>query len=154
MFENIFLCIVIHKYKDTLQMEKGYVESCVGIVEIEYQDNTIYSCVFINHPLPDNCKIQDIHYYEGYNVSMNGTPFQTLVWEEILNIPQGKTVTYSEIAEKIGKPNAHRAVANACGQNKIAIFIPCHRVVGKGNMGGYKWGIERKKKLLQVEKAS
>ncbi|AGF85579.1 hypothetical protein QJ854_gp203 [Moumouvirus goulette] len=86
------------------------------------------------------------------NLKMKGTEFQKKVWKEILLIPYGETRTYSEIALAIGNPAAIRAVANACGKNNIAIFIPCHRVVGKNNIGGYKWGLEKKIWLIELEK--
>ena len=85
---------------------------------------------------------------------MKGTDFQKKVWLEITKIPKGKTRTYKELAQKIGKPNAYRAVANACAKNPLLEIIPCHRVIrGDGKMGGYKGkkGIERKKRLLKSE---
>ncbi len=83
----------------------------------------------------------------------SGTPFQERVWEELTKIPYGHTVTYSELAERIGRPKAVRAVANAVGDNSISILVPCHRVVAKGGIGGYAWGIEIKKTLLyKIEK--
>ena len=83
---------------------------------------------------------------------LEGTPFQLKVWGEILKIPYGETRTYGEIANAIGEPKSCRAIANACGQNKLALIVPCHRVVGKTNIGGYKWGTHRKKWLLELEK--
>ena len=85
---------------------------------------------------------------------IKGTDFQKMVWSEIKKIPKGKTITYKELALKIGKPKAYRAVANACTKNPLLETIPCHRVVRcDGKMGGYKGkkGIERKKKLLESE---
>ena len=85
---------------------------------------------------------------------LKGTDFQKMVWIEIKKIPKGKTITYKELAIKIGKPKAYRAVANACAKNPLLGIIPCHRVIrGDGKMGGYmgKKGIERKKRLLQSE---
>jgi len=82
------------------------------------------------------------------------TDFQKLVWAEIDKIPYGSTITYKEIAIKIGKPQAARAVANACGKNSKPIIRPCHRVIcSNGDMGGYSGpgGIEAKKKLLLEE---
>lgn len=83
---------------------------------------------------------------------LRGTDFQKKVWSELLRIPAGKTRSYSEIATRIGKPNAYRAVANACGANPVAIAVPCHRVVASGGkIGGYGGGLERKRKLLASE---
>lgn len=83
-----------------------------------------------------------------------GTPFQREVWEHLRAIPSGCTSTYAEIAKAIGAPRAHRAVANACGANRLAIVIPCHRAVrADGSLGGYRWGVERKRALLDREKA-
>tara|TARA_B100001559_G_C16495432_1_gene620498 strand:- start:758 stop:1018 length:261 start_codon:yes stop_codon:yes gene_type:complete len=82
------------------------------------------------------------------------TDFQKLVWAEIDKIPYGSTITYKEIAIKIGKPRAARAVANACGKNPEPIIRPCHRVIcSNGDIGGYSGlgGIKAKKKLLQQE---
>jgi AraC family transcriptional regulator of adaptative response/methylated-DNA-[protein]-cysteine methyltransferase len=82
-----------------------------------------------------------------------GSPFQQNVWKELLKIPHGKTVSYEEIARRIGSPRAHRAVGHANGLNRIAIVIPCHRVVNKnGELGGYGGGLHRKQKLLELEK--
>jgi len=82
----------------------------------------------------------------------NGTAFQERVWTELNAIPYGKTVSYTEIATRIGKPKAVRAVAQACGANRIAIAIPCHRVVRHdGALSGYRWGIDRKRILLARE---
>ncbi len=81
-----------------------------------------------------------------------GTAFELKVWKALASIPLGETVDYSSIAKAIGAPQSFRAVANACGKNKIAVAIPCHRVVQKnGNVSGYRWGIERKKTLLNNE---
>jgi AraC family transcriptional regulator of adaptative response/methylated-DNA-[protein]-cysteine methyltransferase len=81
-----------------------------------------------------------------------GTEFQKKVWEELLKIPVGSVVTYEYIAKCIGRPTAVRAVANAIGANNLPVTVPCHRVVRKdGGLGGYKWGVEKKKKLLKKE---
>jgi methylated-DNA-[protein]-cysteine S-methyltransferase len=81
----------------------------------------------------------------------SGTPFQLSVWRELLKIPYGDVKTYGEIAEKIGDPNAARAVGNAVGANPIPIIVPCHRVIGRNGLGGYSCGIQIKKKLLKIE---
>jgi AraC family transcriptional regulator of adaptative response/methylated-DNA-[protein]-cysteine methyltransferase len=88
-------------------------------------------------------------------VDAQGTAFQHRVWQALQQIPRGTTLSYSEVARKIGQPNAVRAVARACATNPVALVIPCHRVVGKdGDLSGYRWGIERKEQLLEMEKSS
>lgn len=85
---------------------------------------------------------------------VQGTAFQQRVWKALREIPCGTTRTYSEIAQKLGLPNATRAVAGACAANTLAVAIPCHRVVRtNGSLSGYRWGVERKEKLLHVEGA-
>lgn len=83
---------------------------------------------------------------------VKGTDFQMKVWQALLQIPKGKTSTYSEIARLAGSPTAVRAVGTACGKNQIAFLIPCHRVLtGTGKLGGYRWGTARKKMMLESE---
>jgi AraC family transcriptional regulator of adaptative response/methylated-DNA-[protein]-cysteine methyltransferase len=85
-------------------------------------------------------------------LDIRGTAFQAKVWETLRKIPRGQTRTYAQIAAAIEKPAAVRAVANACASNPVAVLIPCHRIVRTdGSMGGYRWGIERKKELLARE---
>ncbi len=85
-------------------------------------------------------------------LDIRGTAFQQRVWQALCEIPSGATVSYSDIAERLGSPKSVRAVAGACAANAIAIAIPCHRVVRKGgDLSGYRWGIERKRALLQRE---
>jgi AraC family transcriptional regulator of adaptative response/methylated-DNA-[protein]-cysteine methyltransferase len=89
----------------------------------------------------------------GLPLDIRGTVFQQRVWRALQEIPSGKTVTYSDIAKKIGSPKAVRAVAGACAANNLAIAIPCHRVVRTdGSLSGYAWGVERKRGLLTREK--
>lgn len=85
------------------------------------------------------------------SISLSGTKFQLSVWKAISEIPFGKTVTYKQLAESVGKPKAVRAVANACGANPLPIIIPCHRVVASNGMGGYSGGLWRKEWLLAHE---
>ncbi|WP_110766494.1 methylated-DNA--[protein]-cysteine S-methyltransferase [Planctopirus hydrillae] len=86
-------------------------------------------------------------------IDVQGTPFQQEVWGALRQIPYGETRTYAQLARSIGKPAAVRAVANACGANPLAIVIPCHRVIGSdGQLTGFRWGIERKAALLQLER--
>lgn len=82
-----------------------------------------------------------------------GTPFQREVWAELRRIPAGDTATYAQVAARIGRPRAVRAVASACAGNHVALVVPCHRVVRTdGGLGGYKWGVERKQALLGSER--
>lgn len=87
-------------------------------------------------------------------LDLRGTAFQERVWQALTGIPVGETVSYAELANRIGQPKAARAVAKACATNPIAVIVPCHRVVrGTGEISGYKWGVERKRKLLDQEAA-
>lgn len=87
-------------------------------------------------------------------LDIRGTVFQIQVWRFLLSIQDGSTVSYADVAVGIDKPKAVRAAASACGKNRIAVLIPCHRVLrGDGSLGGYRWGQERKKELLEKEKA-
>jgi AraC family transcriptional regulator, regulatory protein of adaptative response / methylated-DNA-[protein]-cysteine methyltransferase len=88
-------------------------------------------------------------------LDVRGTAFQQRVWQALREIPTGLTVSYEEIARRIGSPKAVRAVASACAANAIAVAIPCHRVVrNDGALSGYRWGVERKRALLAREGAS
>lgn len=86
-------------------------------------------------------------------LDIRGTVFQRRVWEELRRIPRGETRTYRQIAQAVGAPDAVRAVGSACGANPVALVVPCHRAVRTdGGLGGYAWGLARKKKLLALEK--
>ncbi|MBO1358647.1 bifunctional DNA-binding transcriptional regulator/O6-methylguanine-DNA methyltransferase Ada [Acetobacter sacchari] len=85
-------------------------------------------------------------------LDVRGTVFQQRVWQALRQIPAGETVTYAEVARRIGQPTATRAVAGACASNHIAVAIPCHRVIrNDGSLSGYRWGVERKRHLLRRE---
>ena len=86
-------------------------------------------------------------------LDLRATAFRLRVWEELRRIPYGATRSYKQIAEAVGRPTASRAVANACAANPVALVTPCHRVVrGDGDPGGYRWGTERKRALLEQER--
>lgn len=86
-------------------------------------------------------------------LDVNGTAFQLMVWRYLQTIPAGETRSYKQVACAIGRPDAVRAVGTACGRNRIAMLIPCHRVLrGDGQLGGYRWGLERKRHLLALER--
>jgi AraC family transcriptional regulator, regulatory protein of adaptative response / methylated-DNA-[protein]-cysteine methyltransferase len=85
-------------------------------------------------------------------IDIRATAFQWRVWQALQHIPRGETRSYSDIADEIGEPLAVRAVANACGRNRLAVVVPCHRVIREdGSLGGYRWGLERKRELLANE---
>lgn len=85
-------------------------------------------------------------------LDLRGTAFQLRVWQALRAIPRGETRSYSELAREMGEPKSTRAVARACATNRVAVLVPCHRVVGAGGaLTGYRWGVERKRKLLEAE---
>jgi AraC family transcriptional regulator of adaptative response/methylated-DNA-[protein]-cysteine methyltransferase len=89
----------------------------------------------------------------GSALDLRGTVFQLRVWQALRQIPRGETRSYSEVARELGEPNATRAVARACATNRVALIVPCHRVVGaNGSLTGYRWGVERKRELLEAER--
>ncbi len=110
--------------------------------------------------LPDGWMDALIGYLRGEPIHLDlpldvaATPFQRKVWNTLRAIPYGTTQTYRQAAQRIGRPDATRAVAQACASNPVALIIPCHRVVrADGGLGGYRWGIERKRALIAHEAA-
>lgn len=102
----------------------------------------------VGRHLDNNAELPDVP------LDIRGTDFQRLVWHTLQTIPEGQVLGYSQLAEKVGRPSAVRAVASACGRNRIAVLIPCHRVLrGDGQIGGYRWGLSRKRALLDAEKS-
>jgi AraC family transcriptional regulator of adaptative response/methylated-DNA-[protein]-cysteine methyltransferase len=86
-------------------------------------------------------------------VDVRATAFQMKVWQYLQSIPYGSVQSYAEVAAGLGQPTATRAVARACAQNRVALAIPCHRVIrGTGELGGYRWGLERKRVLIDLER--
>ena len=97
----------------------------------------------------------DLGVLERIDVDPDGTPFQKAVWQELRNIPAGRTISYGELAKRIGRPTASRAVGAANGRNPIPIVIPCHRVIGSDStLIGYGGGIDRKRWLLSHERSA
>lgn len=93
--------------------------------------------------------------HESLPLHVRGTAFQERVWRALAEVPAGTTTTYSALAEKLGQPTASRAVASACAANSVAVLIPCHRVVRTdGGLSGYRWGVERKRVLLERERGA
>ena len=131
-----------------------------GIISVSVIEDKIKTSTKISKCLK-SCIVQLDEYFEGnrtqFDLKLNpqGTDFQKKVWDELLNIPFGKTRSYLEQTKKIGDPKAIRAVASANGRNPIWIIIPCHRVIGSdGSLTGYGGGIWRKKWLLEHESPS
>jgi AraC family transcriptional regulator of adaptative response/methylated-DNA-[protein]-cysteine methyltransferase len=108
--------------------------------------------------LDDWMKALDQHISQGavrpdLPLDMRGTAFQMQVWQFLLSVREGDVISYGELAKEIDKPKAFRAAATACGSNRIGVLIPCHRVIrGDGSLGGYRWGLDRKRALLDQER--
>jgi AraC family transcriptional regulator of adaptative response/methylated-DNA-[protein]-cysteine methyltransferase len=113
----------------------------------------------VSHPHLTTLKLELGEYFAGERtaftvpVMLEGTPFQTRVWEALQHIPHGETIAYDALAQRIGQPTAMRAVARANAMNRINILVPCHRVIGKdGSLTGYGGGLWRKRLLLELER--
>lgn len=90
---------------------------------------------------------------EDVPLDLKGTTFQQRVWQALRRVPRGETRTYAELAAMIGQPSAVRAAARACATNKVSLLVPCHRIVGSdATLTGYRWGVERKRRLLEIER--
>lgn len=169
-------------YKKKISTPIGEMLACAtneGVCFLDFLDRKNYEKLFSSIKTMLNAEIVDITNHtnsNAYNIIVNlekelkeyfdkkrkeftipiitiGTPFQMRVWDELLNIPYGKTISYKEEAERINHKKAIRAVANANGKNKISILIPCHRVIAtNGKLGGYGGGLDRKEFLLSLEK--
>ena len=146
----------------------AFYQSPIGCLVLTSDENSIISCDFGEEkeeseelpPILKQALIQLKQYFDGIRVrfdlkfTTNGTEFQETVWKELLRIPYGETLSYTELALLIGDKNAVRAVGAANGQNPISIIIPCHRVIGAdGSLVGYGGGLEKKKWLLDFEKS-
>ena len=147
---------------------EAIINSPLGNLLLVEEDNHLIELSFIEDnasPLPDNevllaAKTQLDEYFTSKRkdftiaIKPKGTEFQQKVWQELLLIPYGTTISYQEVANRLGDPKCIRAAATANGKNPLAIIIPCHRVIGAGGeMTGYAGGIKRKKELLSLEGA-
>src|SRR3954453_3013537 len=146
-----------------------YYKSPVGLLKIGGTPNYINQVSFIDKPdeyiqpagynqLLNECVEELIEYFNGKRLSFTipiyqkGTDFQTKVWSELLNINFGKTISYMTLAKRLGDPNCIRAAASGNGKNKIAIIVPCHRVIGSNQqLVGFAGGLWRKRWLLEHE---
>lgn len=150
-------------------MKTAFIESPLGITKIVGDENgisviSILSEGDITTKIPNElkeCASQLQQYFEGqrsdftFKLNPQGTDFQLKVWQELLNIPFGKTMSYLDLSKKLGDIKAIRAVASANGRNPLWIVVPCHRVIGTdGSLTGYAGGLWRKKWLLEHESPS
>ncbi len=143
-------------------MKVERIKTLVGGVEVLSEEGKLVGVNWINE-LKQSDKLSKIgeqveEYLRGerrefeMEVKLEGTEFQKRVWQELMKVAYGTTVSYKGLAKRMGKPLAVRAVAGACGANKVPIVVPCHRVVSSsGGLGGYSGGVERKKWLLKLE---
>jgi len=152
--------------------QSGRAQTPWGAVLIRWRSQTILSCRFEDDPPvtgtadapsgpPDHGRAQawldrwlsdETHPGRGVAVDPGGSAFQRRVWSLLKDIPRGETASYRWVAETLGVPHGVRAVGAACGANPVALWIPCHRVVGSdGSLCGYRWGLQRKAALLAWE---
>lgn len=150
-------------------METAFIQSPLGITKIEGDENGIAVISVLSEGISTK-KVPAIlkeavtqlqEYFEGkrteftFKLNPQGTEFQQKVWQELLNIPYGKTTSYMDLSKKLGDVKAIRAVASANGKNPLWIVVPCHRVIGSdGSLTGYAGGLWRKKWLLEHESPS
>ena len=147
-------------------MEVAYLQTPVGIAEFQGDEEGLSSISILDENKPlgiipevlEDAVYQLKEYFEGsrqqFDLKLNpsGTDFQKKVWEALLEIPFGKTISYLELSKKLGDVKAIRAVASANGKNPLWIVVPCHRVIGtNGDLIGYAGGLHRKKWLLEHE---
>jgi methylated-DNA-[protein]-cysteine S-methyltransferase len=146
-----------------------YYKSPIGVLKISGTANYISEVTFLDdaddyvtsgsyHPLLNQCVEELIQYFNGKRLSFDipvhqqGTEFQSKVWGELINIKYGKTISYMDLAKRLGDPNCIRAAAGSNGKNQICIIVPCHRVIGSNqSLVGYAGGLWRKQWLLNHE---
>lgn len=143
-FDENFIYAISFKREKDKRIEK-YINKNIGEILEVSEENFGYKEEIIKYLNGDLNKI-------SIPVKFFGTSFQNKVWKELLNIPYGETITYKEMAERIGHPKAYRAVGGALNKNPISIIVPCHRVIGSnGKLTGFGGGIDLKEKLLELE---
>ncbi|HEU0278071.1 MAG TPA: methylated-DNA--[protein]-cysteine S-methyltransferase [Rhodanobacteraceae bacterium] len=150
----------------------GYLESPLGTLLLARNDAGICQLTFQHHKHPRpvqsdwqrddgafaDARAELAEYFAGHRrafdlpLSLPGTAFQKQVWNALLEVPYGQTITYAQLAERIGRPGSYHPVGAAVGMNPVSIFVPCHRALGSdGSLTGYAGGIERKVELLRLE---
>lgn len=155
-------------------LNKSVITTPVGKLHVAFSDQAFHFCLWEfevttegafkkakevkSHPLLSELKLQLQEYFSGKRknfdlpLSLQGTPFQVKAWQALLEIPYGKTFSYSDQAKKMKQPKAVRAVGTANSKNPICLIIPCHRVTrSDGTLGGYAGGVQIKQKLLELE---
>lgn len=152
------------------QINALYIRSPIGVLKLEATDEVLTAIRFgddnqnaVNQPelasaILEKARNQLKEFFDGQRqefdipLAPEGTDFERQVWDQLKNIPFGKSITYTQLAQKLGDSNKVRAVGRANGQNPLPIIIPCHRVIGANNkLTGYAGGVERKRWLLQHE---
>jgi methylated-DNA-[protein]-cysteine S-methyltransferase len=146
-------------------MHTTAIDTPTGLVEIDVDGDTLVALRFVEDSLADRDDPSGIadavrRYYEGDLAALDavpvrfdtGTAFQQEVWHALRTIPVGQTISYAELARKVGRPTGFRAVGSANGRNPIAVVVPCHRVIAAdGTLGGYSGGLDNKRWLLAHE---
>jgi methylated-DNA-[protein]-cysteine S-methyltransferase len=149
-------------------MHTTVIDTPTGLVEIEVDDDTLVGLNFVDQSVADQDDPSGIadalrRYFEGELHALDdvpvrfdaGTPFQQEVWHALRTIPVGETISYAELARRVGRPTGFRAVGSANGRNPIAVVVPCHRVIAAdGTLGGYSGGLDNKRWLLAHEGVS
>lgn len=145
---------------------QAVIDTSIGLIKLVAEGEAITEIVFntkedltsSDSPVIRQCIAELEEYFRGerttFNVpiKINGTEFQNRVWNELIKIPYGKTISYSELAIRLGDIKTIRAAASANGKNKLPIIIPCHRVIGKdGSLVGFAGGLDKKEMLLKLE---
>jgi methylated-DNA-[protein]-cysteine S-methyltransferase len=147
---------------------RSYLQSPIGVIEIQATQHHVHQIRFcekdevfkpsVENELTQQCAIELEAYFEGKRkdfsipTQQEGTDFMQEVWDDVKDIPFGKTATYADLAKLAGDENLTRAVGSANGKNQLAIIVPCHRVIGRsGKLTGYAWGLHRKQWLLDHE---
>lgn len=150
-----------------MENSKTCLRSPFGPVQIEAGSKGVLSISFVKRFMPSKpgivrpvlrkCARELVEYFKGrrrrftVNLDLKGTVFQKKVWSEIARVPCGETITYRELARRVGNIRAARAVGSATGSNPACILVPCHRIVGAKGLGGYAYGPGKKKALLSRE---
>lgn len=149
-------------------IERAFLKTPIGYLEVTCSEKGVQTLTFLDfrvrsHKTPHRLvePVRQLKDYFSGNlktfdlpIDLTGSEFQMSVWKEVMKIPFGETITYHELARRIGNPDAFRAVGGANGKNPLSVIIPCHRVIGADNrLTGYAFGLWRKKWLLEHESA-